>query len=855
MSIFKETFKDFVFRQLRIREAIVQTGNDGSTRFGNPRSEIQVGSNTENIAIAKGAFYTNSVSKQCVVRMTSGVDTSKFETEMNLNGDGIARNFILEGGILQENNKPKEGFAKENGAYGDKFTRSESDYDFGIVPMPGIIDANIRTKTAYGSLREAQVNFVCHNRRQLDVLEILYMRPGMPILLEWQWSPYINKEGNIEKNTKNIDFFDTSKSINELNLEIIKNKEDSDGNYDGFIGFCKNFEIVSRPDGGYDCVTELIAIGEVLEGLKTRNDGFSKTEENEVIPLDNMQVILEGALELKEVYSRRNDYQSIQNEQFQKYIPLALQIIKNDIKLTNEALKFVPGAKRVKDPTYEKNQQALTNYFESIENFFLFEGETIGAVNVFNPFDYFTDKQSTNPYTSGDTFIRWDYFCDKMNDYAFPLYDPSDTKKTLLRWSYTKPKNGKYDEVVDVNRELENEEYLELVRYKIPKSNISKVDNKDGKILNVESVKRGTYVSAVHTDIDVESILNNSFNPKICLLPKQTNKNRIKKNIANGHYFFEADSDYIGHIMFNVEYLLKTYNKMAYSKDKPNENFNLFDYFKKIWSDVNEACLGHHNFILNVENERPDRIRIIDLQAEPPPLTSEDIEKGKLYEFKIQSNESIVRDFNFNTTIPNSLSATIAVAAQAPTSINDLDQVTFANFTKDIKSRFTTTDELSTQTATEGSDEKIKAYTEDLERYKENVAKLHYNIARIQNGAFYNNGDVDEKFFSETRGLAKSIDKLISSILGRNADGTRKKVIPTELSAVVPLKFNVIMDGISGIVIGNVFKVEKDKLPLGYQGDDVGFVVMGESQTITSGQDWTTELSGHLILLNLEEIQ
>ena len=50
-------------------------------------------------------------------------------------------------------------------------------------------------------------------------------------------------------------------------------------------------------------------------------------------------------------------------------------------------------------------------------------------------------------------------------------------------------------------------------------------------------------------------------------------------------------------------------------------------------------------------------------------------------------------------------------------------------------------------------------------------------------------------------------------------------------------------------------KVEKNKLPLGYQGDDVGFVVMGESQTITSGQDWTTELSGHLILLNLEEIQ
>ena len=61
------------------------------------------------------------------------------------------------------------------------------------------------------------------------------------------------------------------------------------------------------------------------------------------------------------------------------------------------------------------------------------------------------------------------------------------------------------------------------------------------------------------------------------------------------------------------------------------------------------------------------------------------------------------------------------------------------------------------------------------------------------------------------------------------------------------------MDGISGIVIGNIFKVEKDKLPIGYQDDDVAFVVMGESQRITSGQDWVTELSGQLILLDLNK--
>ena len=71
------------------------------------------------------------------------------------------------------------------------------------------------------------------------------------------------------------------------------------------------------------------------------------------------------------------------------------------------------------------------------------------------------------------------------------------------------------------------------------------------------------------------------------------------------------------------------------------------------------------------------------------------------------------------------------------------------------------------------------------------------------------------------------------------------------VSAVIPLKFDAKLDGIGGIVIGNVFKVKKDRLPIGYQGDDIAFAVMTENQKITVGQDWVTEFSGQLILLDL----
>ena len=47
------------------------------------------------------------------------------------------------------------------------------------------------------------------------------------------------------------------------------------------------------------------------------------------------------------------------------------------------------------------------------------------------------------------------------------------------------------------------------------------------------------------------------------------------------------------------------------------------------------------------------------------------------------------------------------------------------------------------------------------------------------------------------------------------------------------------------------FKIDKSRLPEGYQGEDIAFVCMGEQQKITAGQDWTTEISGQIFLLDL----
>lgn len=274
MSTIKGIFEPFdpnVVDQLNTRKEILETRG---------------GSNPE-------LFYAYTTQKQCIIRMVSGVDLRESANEEFLEsdergkkiGNGLARQYILEGGTRFFNNEGdfsgvREGFTtgdpeddRNRGfSYGDKNIRSNPGDGFGVVPMPGIIDATIRTKSNDGSLREAVVNFSCYNRRQLSVLEVLYMRPGYPILLEWGWNPYVSNDKTIEENDISItdQFLKTEEDLHTLNQEIRKKKLNSGGNYDGFIGYCKNFTFQAREDGGYDCVTEIIAHGEILESLKVK---------------------------------------------------------------------------------------------------------------------------------------------------------------------------------------------------------------------------------------------------------------------------------------------------------------------------------------------------------------------------------------------------------------------------------------------------------------------------------------------------------------------------------------------------------------------------------------------------------
>jgi hypothetical protein len=67
--------------------------------------------------------------------------------------------------------------------------------------------------------------------------------------------------------------------------------------------------------------------------------------------------------------------------------------------------------------------------------------------------------------------------------------------------------------------------------------------------------------------------------------------------------------------------------------------------------------------------------------------------------------------------------------------------------------------------------------------------------------------------------------------------------------ALLPFKLNIKLDGIGGIVVGEVFKVKKDILPRNYADKNLGFVITKISHNLQNN-DWETTLETQICILD-----
>mgnify|MGYP003136766793 CR=1 FL=1 len=314
----------------------------------------------------------------------------------------------------------------------------------------------------------------------------------------------------------------------------------------------------------------------------------------------------------------------------------------------------------------------------------------------------------------------------------------------------------------------------------------------------------------------------------------------------------------------------------------------LIKFLKQIWEkDVNEACANTHNFIVHQNStESSNEVKIIDLNFDSDYAGTNDDGELDVHVFSPFGNKSILRDFDYQSTLPSALSATIAISAQSPNNEGDLDAVSFAYFNKFTKNRFSKGEESSDNIGDRSvkraqfaqKRETLREYLLNLGRYKigtptqgnlqDGMLPQSYYGYLDKKTAYSTNRHGEPVTVNEIKSQIESLEDLTVDIASRYYEDdptndpktyyagfkrSKKDKLPPKRSSIIPLKFNARLDGISGIVIGNIFKIDESMLPVAYKDKEINFVVTGESQKITTGQDWTTDIHGQLILANKDD--
>ena len=175
----------------------------------------------------------------------------------------------------------------------------------GLQPVPGITSINVEAINR-GSIRKATVNLKAYNKFQFGIIEILYLRLGFLMMLEWGWDKYIDSidENNkpVFKNTEstiieNGWFKENNLTQSEMLININSYVDRYKGNYQGFFGKVNNFSWNLNQDNTYDITINLITVGSVIESINT----LVPTK-----PLTQKQ-INERTKKLREIYQIKTD--------------------------------------------------------------------------------------------------------------------------------------------------------------------------------------------------------------------------------------------------------------------------------------------------------------------------------------------------------------------------------------------------------------------------------------------------------------------------------------------------------------------------------------------------------------------
>jgi LAS superfamily LD-carboxypeptidase LdcB len=908
MSIFKESFSLNVRKQLETRQ------------------------NTMIDRSPKNLQWLNS--RNSWVRMSSSV---------NVDGNNsLAKRYILQGGTLNFDGTLKSGIGNSFLNAYSTHNGSGEKYRLGIRPMPGITSIDVKSKGAYGSLLSTTVNYQCWDIRQLEDLELLYMRPGYTVLVEWGWAPYLDENENLSSIIPvNNQLTDATEGKKEELFKSIKELAQKNGNYEAVLGYVKNFSWSARPDGGYDCTTEIISLGEVLESLKVnytpenltditengllvnklKNEGGTlaasignlDANEKKLLKENYTQNILAGifyelyricykqgtgdtgkSFKLTDNKSTYNIFhktieiknnpnsKNVLDDQEQFYITLEslCDLLNNNILLSDKAADkpWAELSVREADVTGSVDFKTGSGYLLSLAHpLQLSIDPTVCLIKNekwASSIKFTADSGEADPKT-GEPVFRFksnippttiNTFVENLLSITIPT-SKIKNKTALLEYVKTTVQTAGGDtneNIKEINRVLQ--ERLKD-RNKLVSQPSKELISKFGlETTNKTTPPSNVTLQEILTDLNYSNLdeddVKKILGEKGYELADQTDPAKIAKeeltkvaNEANqqtgeasealkflseiDHPYFISDDTasglgIIGNIYVNIQMLYDLcLNKDLAAQDKKEKNdIGLYDFMKNILSKISNAIGNVNNFELFIE-PNGSHARIIDINYVDRRSRQDAYDNA--FQLEVQNLKSTVRSYKLESKIFPEQSTQVAIAAQTGGGGGiGTDTTTMVGFNKKLTDRLIP--EKNVPTSLTEPDPKAK-----FDKIKSSISILATFFTDIQYGFGDSEFDLDKvsKYENALKDIIANIINLTNSKTGNRA--------------ILPTVFSAELDGIGGMIIGNVFKIDPDFLPRGYKGGEVGsklgYVVTGLGHKIGNG-DWVTSLEAKTIILD-----
>jgi hypothetical protein len=764
------------------------------------------------------------------------------------------------------------------------------------------------------------------------------MRPGYTVLLEWGWNPYLDNKGNLISLKKQDPTFFNRKDIDlqtYLN-ELRKFSLESNGNYDAMFGYIMNYGWKYRTDGGYDCTTEIISTGEILESYKINFSGapvlkgFNTTTKSLLsnIPYADTQNIAQQYSKniltgiLFETYalckSQSGDATKFPNGSGSSQIiydygkkkgaiDFAVAVTSDQIpplvEVSSDATSAEdPTATSVKGSLFDPGKDVyitLESLVGLLNNFILLENPTGDnkaliklSVNdrielgkggfplncLTHPLQISVDPRvcviknpafstniegikfkDTTTYTAdGQKVIHVEYpptekEQPKKTDAIQPGTSPEEISKKLLTLKNTTDKGSQDKNIIAELKKIKSKEDLEKISIAVANG------SKKTKLFNFldEDTIDGFGTTGLRSD-EIYSALSHLGKPaelktivekEIKSLQQQAKEKQqeaAKKIEPANEAIALASNPSVGYLAFcnslkqpfynevfgksygihsNIYLNLRMLYELASSETLKSQDpaekqgIALLPYIKNILSSVQNSTGNVNNFEIIVDGQTAYIVDLNYTNVGTPP---------KPFTFEISGTKSILRDIQFESQIFSDQATIIAISAQSDAGKLGLENSSMVAFNTGIRDRM-----ISKKDSPISSNQTIDNQTEG---FAESLGKLVGFFQAV-------NSMTDEKLKGEEMDSFKTSLTDIIHFLTNNYKSNNK------YKSILPTKLSLTFDGIGGIIIGNIFNIDKTFTPSSYKGDgsgiDLQYIVTNVKHTIGTDNQWKTVIEGN----------